>query len=243
VVESGLVEGEEIATNGVFKIDAAAQLQGLTSMMNPEGGAGSKVHDHGGMEMGDSNKDADHAMFTVAGNCGMCKDRIEAAAASVDGVISANWDAESQMIHLNMEKGTSVNIIHKAIAQAGHDTKLEKAPDNVYNDLPGCCLFERLQYSDKEKSPEQSVSFTVAGNCGMCKDRIETVALSVDGVTFAEWNTDSKKIQLKYDDNKTNIEAIHKAIAAVGHDTEKIKAPDDVYNELHECCLYERINY
>ena len=35
VVASGLEAGEEIATNGVFKIDAASQLQGLPSMMNP----------------------------------------------------------------------------------------------------------------------------------------------------------------------------------------------------------------
>ena len=35
VVVDGLKEGDEIATNGVFKIDAAAQLQGLPSMMNP----------------------------------------------------------------------------------------------------------------------------------------------------------------------------------------------------------------
>ncbi len=35
-VSSGLSPGEEIAVNGVFKIDAAAQLQGKTSMMNPK---------------------------------------------------------------------------------------------------------------------------------------------------------------------------------------------------------------
>jgi len=38
VVASGLMEGEEIATNGVFKIDASAQLAGKKSMMNPDGG-------------------------------------------------------------------------------------------------------------------------------------------------------------------------------------------------------------
>jgi len=38
VIDDGLSEGEEIAVNGTFKIDAAAQLQGLPSMMNPEGG-------------------------------------------------------------------------------------------------------------------------------------------------------------------------------------------------------------
>ena len=34
IVLSGLKEGEEVASNGVFKIDAAAQLKGLPSMMN-----------------------------------------------------------------------------------------------------------------------------------------------------------------------------------------------------------------
>ena len=37
IVLAGLNEGEEIATNGVFKIDAAAQLQGKPSMMNGAG--------------------------------------------------------------------------------------------------------------------------------------------------------------------------------------------------------------
>ena len=36
VVKNGLREGEEIVTNGVFKIDAAAQLAGKLSMMNAE---------------------------------------------------------------------------------------------------------------------------------------------------------------------------------------------------------------
>jgi Cu(I)/Ag(I) efflux system membrane fusion protein len=35
VVKDGLQEGEEIVTNGVFKIDGAAQLAGKQSMMNP----------------------------------------------------------------------------------------------------------------------------------------------------------------------------------------------------------------
>ncbi len=46
VVAEGLMEGEVIAVNGVFKIDAAAQLEGKPSMMNPEGGKVSLGHDH-----------------------------------------------------------------------------------------------------------------------------------------------------------------------------------------------------
>ncbi len=51
VVENGLQPGEEIAVNGTFSIDAAAQLAGKHSMMNPEGGASSGEHNHGGMNM------------------------------------------------------------------------------------------------------------------------------------------------------------------------------------------------
>ena len=53
VVADGLNEGEEIAVNGVFKIDAASQLQGLPSMMNPDGGTVSTGHNHGGTKMTD----------------------------------------------------------------------------------------------------------------------------------------------------------------------------------------------
>lgn len=52
VVEEGLNVGEMVASNGVFKIDAAAQLQGKQSMMNPEGGRISTGHDHGNRDMG-----------------------------------------------------------------------------------------------------------------------------------------------------------------------------------------------
>ena len=45
IVEDGLHEGEEIAVNGTFSIDAAAQLAGKPSMMSPEGGTGGHEHE------------------------------------------------------------------------------------------------------------------------------------------------------------------------------------------------------
>jgi len=49
IVLDGLQEGEEIVTNGTFSVDAAAQLAGKPSMMNPAGG---KVNTMPGMDMG-----------------------------------------------------------------------------------------------------------------------------------------------------------------------------------------------
>ena len=63
VVNEGLLEGEEIAVNGVFKIDAASQLAGKPSMMNPEGGKVSTTHNHGKMVM-DSESPENHAEHT-----------------------------------------------------------------------------------------------------------------------------------------------------------------------------------
>lgn len=66
VVKEGLSEGEEIATNGVFKIDAAAQLEGKPSMMNPEGGKVTMAHNHG--SMGGSMDGSDDQMEMKTGN-------------------------------------------------------------------------------------------------------------------------------------------------------------------------------
>ena len=43
VVTDGLSEGEEIVTSGTFSVDAAAQLGGKPSMMNPAGGTTSSM--------------------------------------------------------------------------------------------------------------------------------------------------------------------------------------------------------
>ena len=87
---------------------------------------------------------------------------------------------------------------------------------------------------------EKTEKFTVKGNCGMCEKRIEKAALSVDGVSKADWNKETKKIEVTFDDSKTNVYKVHMAIAKAGHDTDMHKAKDEVYNELPGCCKYDR---
>ncbi len=82
----------------------------------------------------------------------------------------------------------------------------------------------------------------VKGNCGMCEKRIEKAASSVDGVSKADWNKDTKKLEITFDDAKTNLDKIEVAIAKVGHDTPHHKAADDVYEKLPGCCHYDREN-
>ncbi len=84
--------------------------------------------------------------FEVAGNCGMCKTRIEKAANSVDGVTAAVWDKASKMLEVTFDSDkTDIHKVHMAVAKVGHDTKMHKASDEVYDKLPGCCKYERLE--------------------------------------------------------------------------------------------------
>ncbi len=84
--------------------------------------------------------------FKVAGKCGMCETRIENAALSVRGVESADWDKESGMIELEYNaKKADLEKVQKAIATAGHDTELYTANDKVYEKLPECCKYERVE--------------------------------------------------------------------------------------------------
>jgi len=77
----------------------------------------------------------------------------------------------------------------------------------------------------------------VLGNCSMCKQRIET-ALDVNGIKTASWNSTTKELEVVYNKSKMTEQKIHEIVASVGHDTELVKAKDDVYANLPFCCLY-----
>ncbi len=80
----------------------------------------------------------------------------------------------------------------------------------------------------------------VKGNCGMCEKRIEKAASSVEGVSKADWNKETKHLEVTFDDSKTSLEKIEVAVAKVGHDTPHHKATTEVYDELSGCCKYDR---
>lgn len=82
-------------------------------------------------------------------------------------------------------------------------------------------------------------TFTVLGNCEMCKETIEK-SLKVEGVESANWNVDKKLINVKFDANKINLDQIQKNIALAGYDNVKYKGDDKAYKKLHACCQYER---
>lgn len=86
----------------------------------------------------------------------------------------------------------------------------------------------------------KTVTFKVYGNCGMCKSTIEKSLKGVKGVAAATWDVDAKMITVTYNPKKIELLDIHQKIAGVGYDTDKVKANDEVYSNLHGCCQYDR---
>lgn len=80
----------------------------------------------------------------------------------------------------------------------------------------------------------------VWGNCGMCKKTIEKSLKGVEGIESATWNKTTKILSVSYDDSKTTMKKIEEKVAAAGYDTQNVKANDGAYNNLAECCQYDR---
>lgn len=78
----------------------------------------------------------------------------------------------------------------------------------------------------------------VDGVCGMCKERIEKASVQAKGVKMATWNMETHELDLIYNENRTDLATIQQSIADSGHDTQAIKAKDEVYNAIDPCCKY-----
>ena len=96
-------------------------------------------------------------------------------------------------------------------------------------------------YNYKLDGPNTATkTFKVSGVCVMCEHRIENSLKKSAGIWSANWDENSETLQVKYNKTKINPDKIQQLVAAVGHDTEKFKAQDDVYAKLPDCCHYSR---
>ncbi|UCD38284.1 MAG: heavy-metal-associated domain-containing protein [Fidelibacterota bacterium] len=75
--------------------------------------------------------------------CGMCADKIEAAAGAVKGVESVAVDLEKAVAYVKYDANkTSVAAIEDAIVLAGYAANDKPADPAAYEKLPGCCKLD-----------------------------------------------------------------------------------------------------
>ena len=106
-------------------------------------------------------------------------------------------------------------------------------------------LFFEAANAQSDKSARtigiKTKTIKVYGTCDTDKRWIENAALTVDAVKSAIWNLDAQTLIIKYNVFKKDAaDNVQKKIASGGNDTEKYKADDAVYQQLPECCHYER---
>ena len=82
------------------------------------------------------------------------------------------------------------------------------------------------------------VTFTVKAACGMCEERIED-AFDTKGIVTADYDLNEQKLTVVYKTKHfTDVLHLHKIATAVGHDTDKLTATNEAYDNLHGCCKY-----
>lgn len=86
----------------------------------------------------------------INGNCSMCKKTIENAA-NISKEAKVNWNETTKMATITYDnKKTNLDTILKRVADAGYDNERFNAPTTVYDELHGCCQY------DREASPKKA---------------------------------------------------------------------------------------
>lgn len=172
--------------------------------------------------------------------CPFCAYGLEKKFKEFKGIKDVKIDIETGDFSFSYpsEKALTLVDVEKQVEKAGYTpvtAKVERANGKV-----------EMAGGDSAMTKGNAMKTTtvkVAGNCDMCKARIEKAAGNIDGVGTAAWNKDTKMMEVSFDPVKTNLMVIEKAIAEKGHDTQNHQAHTDDYGNLPGCCHYERLTY
>jgi len=99
-------------------------------------------------------KNAETITAKVSGNCGMCETTIEKAG-TIKKEAQVEWDKDKQVATITYDpQKTTAEQVLKRIALAGYDNEKFLAPEEAYNNLHGCCQYERAGFVAVEGKAE-----------------------------------------------------------------------------------------
>jgi outer membrane cobalamin receptor/copper chaperone CopZ len=121
--------------------------------------------------------------FKVLGVCVQCKHRIEKAL-KIKGISTAIWDIPTHMLTVAYDPSiVQIEDIHTKIADAGHDTELKKAKDEVYKALPECCHYREMADDPQMEMADTATSQTEIR--GLVVEAVNGQTLPLAGATIA----------------------------------------------------------
>ena len=142
-----------------------------------------------------------------------------------------DWTVSCQFNYPIYKNVNGEQLTNKFSLQAGISKSFDFSSDEEFSENPEIIPTKR----------DAGLSFTkvkVSGDCDMCKSRIENVVNEFNNVEDSNWDSETEILIVYYKSEMPDITAILKSVAVSGHDNEKFKADDDVYNKLPKCCHY-----
>jgi len=172
--------------------------------------------------------------------CPFCAYGLEKKFKEFKGIKKVKIDIETGdfSFHYPAEKSLTLEAVESQVVKAGYtpnDAKVTRADGTTES------LDKDIAALDDTAELIKTSTF-VAGNCGMCKARIDKAVQGIAGVAMAALNVDTKMLQVEFAEGQTSLDAIEKVVASVGHDTKNHKANENTYDGLPGCCQYERVN-
>ena len=195
-------------------------------------------------------KNAKTETVKIYGNCGMCKKVIEKAG-NLKKVAKVDWNVDTKVATVTYDiKKTNQDAILKRIALSGYDSDKFLSPDNVYNNLPACCHYDRaakvlvkaesLAVSNPTKHSEMNMETTPATTENQLKAIFDNYFAVKDALVKTDGNTASAKAAallsainaVKMETLKTDEHTVWmKVVAPLKEDAEHISDTQDAKHQ------------
>jgi len=171
--------------------------------------------------------------------CPFCAYGLEKKMKELDGVKGFKIEMESGLTSFSFPSVQNISIeeIRYQVTKAGYTPMAM-----TINRADGTVEESKYETQKIDYTANQTIKFNVAGNCNMCKSRIERATMGLYGVANAKWNKKKKYVSVEYLDTEVNEQQIHEAISGAGYDTEKMAGDNKMYDALPGCCQYKRMD-
>lgn len=156
----------------------------------------------------------------IYGNCGMCESTIEKAG-NLKKTAQVDWNQDTKIAIITYDtKKTNLDEILKRIALVGYDSDKFLAPTEVYDNLQGCCQYNRVT---KVASKADVVAANHEGHS-------ETTELTVQHQNDSEQSKKTDQLKAVFDIYFEIKEALIKSDAGIASSksTELLKAINSV---------------
>ena len=127
-------------------------------------------------------KNAKTVSVKIDGDCGMCEKTIERVG-SLKGESEVDWDVDSHMARVTYDSTrTDLDAVLQRVAHAGYDNERFLAPKEAYDELPGCCQYERSMVHAPVKGADAHADHDAAAQGDAHADH-GTMPMEQDGST------------------------------------------------------------